>query len=324
MNVPKTFGRYEIVRRLGKSMTDVYLAIDTEATRRVALKMVPVNSASELVLEAERRGAAIQQGLHALDPRMLEIYEYGEMEDWFFVAMQYIEGKNIAEVLHADRAMEPIRAATIALEICEQLVKLHTCEPAVVHGDIKPSNVHLGLSDTVRLLDFGIAKTLRVDRDDTNHNFGSPGYCSPERLSSASVNPQADLWGVGATLYEMLAGTPPYQAESTRKLEGLIRSGRAPRALPNSVPEPLQAIVEKALALNPGDRYPSATDFQADLQAFLEHKETDAERTRKPHISPSSNSTMDAARAFFSRATKTMARAREKLTPRTAVAWFAL
>ena len=238
MNAPARIGRYEIVRRLGKSMTDVYLAIDTVENRKVALKLIPIggDAASQQVLEAERRGAAIQKELRALDPRMVEIYEFGEQDGFFFVAMQYVEGKNLAEVLRAEQAMDAVRAATIALEILEHLVKFHTWEQAVVHGDIKPSNIHLGHHDTVRLLDFGIAKTLRVDRDDTTHHFGSPGYCSPERLMRSAVDPQSDLWAVGATLYEMLAGVPPYQAESTRKLERLIRSKRAPRALPSRCP----------------------------------------------------------------------------------------
>ena len=123
--------------------------------------------------------------------------------------MQYVEGRNLAEVLERDRAIDPDRAAVIALEICEQLAKFHTWQSAVVHGDIKPSNIHLGPNDTVRLLDFGIAKTLRAIGDATAQQFGSPGYCAPERLARSQVDQQSDLWAVGATLYEMLAGVPP-------------------------------------------------------------------------------------------------------------------
>ena len=161
---------------------------------------------------------------------------YGEQDGYFYVAMQYVEGRNLAEVLRAERRIDPVRAATIALELCEQLGKFHSAHAAVVHGDVKPSNIHLGQHDTVRLLDFGIAKTLRADCDATEHNFGSPGYCSPERLARSEVDHQSDLWAVGATLYEMLAGAPPYQAENTRKLEAVIRSKRPPRALPAGVP----------------------------------------------------------------------------------------
>ena len=158
----------------------------------------------------------------------MEIYDSGDLDGYFFVAMQYVEGRNLAEVLQDDHAIDPYRAAVIALEICEQLAKFHSFESGVVHGDIKPSNIHISPNDTVRLLDFGIAKTLRADCNATIHNFGSPGYCSPERLSRSEVDQQSDLWAVGCTLYEMLTGVPPYQAENTRKLESLIRSKRPP------------------------------------------------------------------------------------------------
>jgi hypothetical protein len=304
-------------------MTDVYLAIDTVENRKTALKLIRSggDAVSQLVLEAERRGAAIQKELQSLDPRIIEIYDFGEAEGYFFVAMEFVEGRNLAEVLAAENAIDAYRAATIALEICEQLAKFHSWQSAVVHGDIKPSNIHLGLNDTVRLLDFGIAKTLRADRASTLHNFGSPGYCSPERLTRSEVDQQSDLWAVAATIYEMLAGAPPYQAESTRKLENLIRSGRPPRALPASCPRSLRAIVSKALAPNPQRRYGSAREFQADLQAFLEHKSTAAELERRAAWSP--NATIEAAREYFRKATRTVKRAQARLKFSTATAWFA-
>jgi serine/threonine protein kinase len=322
MNDPSRIGRYEIVRQLSSSMTDVYLAIDTVENRKVALKLIPpqADTASQLVLEAERRGAAIQQELRELDPRVIEIYEFGEADGYFFVAMQYVEGRNLAEVLASESTIDPDRAVSIALEICEQLVKFHSWQTAVVHGDIKPSNIHLGHNDTVRLLDFGIAKTLQPDCAATQHQFGSPGYCSPERLAHSEVDQQSDLWAVGATLYEMLAGAPPYQAESTQKLEDLIRSGRPPRSLPASCPKGLRAIVTKALTPDPRRRYASASEFQADLQAFLEHRTPAAELERRSSWSP--NATIEAARAYLRKATRTLSRARRSVRTGTAVAWF--
>jgi eukaryotic-like serine/threonine-protein kinase len=324
MSDPSRIGRYEIVRRLSSSMTDVYLAIDTVENRKVALKLIPpyADTEGQLILEAERRGAAIQQELRTLDPRVIEIYEFGEADGYFFVAMQYVEGRNLAEVLASENTIDPDRAATIALEICEQLVKFHSWQSAVVHGDIKPSNIHLGHNETVRLLDFGIAKMLQPDRATTLHHFGSPGYCSPERLANSEVDQQSDLWAVGATLYEMLAGVPPYQAESTQKLEDLIRSGRPPRPLPASCPKGLRAVVTKALAPDPRRRYGSAREFQADLQAFLEHRPPAAELERRSSWSP--NATIEAARAYLRKATRTLRRARRSVRAGTAVAWFAI
>jgi serine/threonine protein kinase len=288
------FGPYEIIRRLGKSVNDVYLARDTRADTQAALKLIKSgpDAASQLLLEAERRGAAIQQTLRALDPRVIEVYDYGDLDGYFYIAMQYVEGRSLAEVLKHDGRMGAYRAARVALEICGQLEKFHAFRPgdgaasAVVHGDIKPSNIHLGLNETVRLLDFGIAKTLRPNRDFTFHNFGSPSYCSPERLGRSQVDQQADLWAVGVTLYEMVAGAPPYQAEDTRKLERLIQSGRPPRALPASCPPPLKAVIGKALAPHAERRYKSAAAFGDDLRAFLEGAETTAAKEKRSPWKP--------------------------------------
>jgi tetratricopeptide (TPR) repeat protein len=324
MNPPTRIGPYEIIRRLGKSMTDVYLAMDTAENRKVALKLIPHGGdrATRLVIEAERRGAAIQQELHTSDPRMVEIYQYGDLDGYFFVAMQFVEGRTVADLLAADRALDPCRAGVIALEICEQLAKFHSCESAVVHGDIKPSNIHLSPNDTVRLLDFGIAKTLRADCNATGHEFGSPSYCSPERLTRAEVDPQSDLWALGATLYEMLGGVPPYQAEDTRKLEGLIRSKRPPRALPASCPAGLRAIVMKALAPDARQRYRSAVAFQADLQLFLERKPTQAEAEQRRKWNPSA--TLEVAREALRRVTRTARRKHSRsLRVLGAAAYFA-
>jgi len=315
MNAPARVGRYEIVRRIGKSMTDVYLATDILENRKVALKLVKTDGepVTRLIVDAERRGAAIQKELQAVDPRMVQVYDCGEQDGYFYVAMQYVEGRNLAEVLRAESRIDPVRAATIALELCEQLGKFHSAHAAVVHGDVKPSNIHLGQHDTVRLLDFGIAKTLRADCEATEHNFGSPGYCSPERLARSKVDHQSDLWAVGATLYEMLAGAPPYQADNTRKLEALIRSKRPPRALPAGVPRALRLIVGKSLAADAAHRYGSARAFEADLQAFLERRPTVAERERR------GSATVE---AVLRKATHTVAKARQRLQVVSAVGWF--
>ena len=320
MTAPSKVGPYEIVRQLGKSMSDVYLAIDTIENRQAALKLIRRDSDNftQQVLEAERRGAAILKDLETLDPRVIKIYDFGDLDGYFFVAMQYVEGRNLAEVLRAERALGPVRAAMVALAICEQLAKFHAGQVAVVHGDIKPSNIHLGPSDTVRLLDFGIAKLLRSNRHATLHNFGSPGYCSPERLTRSEVDQQSDLWAVGATLYEMLAGFPPYQADSTRNLENLIRSKRPPRALPASCPRPLRSIVAMALAPEPERRYSSASEFQQDLRAFLEHRPTIAEGLRGWNP----NATIEVARELLRKATRTLRRSRYWWEVAIAVAWF--
>lgn len=281
------FGKYEIIRKLSRSMTDVYLATDTETNRRVVLKLIEPSrdEYTQLIIEAEKRGAALQRQLHEIDRRILEVYECGEQNGCFFVAMEYCEGKTLAQILHVERRFEPKRAARSAAEICSQLKTLHSFvsdvdgrRTAIVHGDIKPSNIQIGPNGELWLLDFGIAKVITSTHNLTHHNLGSPSYCSPERISKSQVDPHADLWAVGVTLYEMLAGAPPYQAQNTRKLENLIQSRRPPRALPPNCPAPLKAIVAKALAADIQRRYPSAEAFAADLQSWLENRGTVAER----------------------------------------------
>ncbi len=299
----QNFGKYQIIHKLSRSMTDVYLACDTELNRRVALKLIEQSrdDYTQLVIDAEKRGAALQTQLHQLDPRILQIYEYGEQNGCFFIAMEFCEGKTLAQILQTERRLESRRAARYTAEICSQLKTLHSFVSgvngrgtAVVHGDVKPSNIQIGSNDpaaagshspnaqpALRLLDFGIAKVISSTRNLTHHNLGSPSYCSPERISKSQVDQHSDLWAVGVTLYEMLAGAPPYQAQNTRKLENLIQSRRPPRALPPDCPAPLKAVVAKALAGNIERRYQSAEAFAGDLDAFLEGRRTVAERERK-------------------------------------------
>ncbi len=281
------FGKYEITRKLSRSMTDVYLARDTELNRPVVLKIIEYSrdDLTQLVLAAERRGSLLQKQLHEIDPRILQIYDFGEQNNCFFVAMQYFEGRTLAQILQTEQRFEPKRAARYAAEICSQLRTLHSFvsdvdgrKKAVVHGDIKPSNVQIGANDELRLLDFGIAKVITLTHSLTHHNLGSPSYCSPERISKSQVDQHADLWAVGVSLYEMIAGVPPYQAESTRKLENLIQSCRPPHALPQDCPAGMKAIVAKALAADLAQRYTSAEAFESDLRAFIEDRPTVAER----------------------------------------------
>src|SRR6516162_125052 len=128
MMAPAHFDRYEIVRKLGRSMTDVYLAHDPSLNRKVVLKLVEQSSDNftRIVIEAERRGAEIQKQLHQIDSRVLEIYEFGDRGGYFFVAMEYFEGCNIAEILEAERRMDPRRAARYAVEVLSQLESLHS------------------------------------------------------------------------------------------------------------------------------------------------------------------------------------------------------
>ncbi len=281
-------------------MTDVYLARDVWTNQKLVLKRIEQSKDefTRIAIEAETRGAQIQKQLHQMDPRILAIYDCGDLGNFFFVAMEYCEGRSLAEILQGGGRLEPRRAARYAAEICSQLRTLHSFvtdyagrRTAVIHGDIKPSNIQIAAAkDEVRLLDFGISKNISATQNLTRHNMGSPSYCSPERLSRGQVDVNADLWAVGVTLFEMLAGTPPYQAQDTRQLENIIQSKRPPRALPDDCPTALKAIVSKALAGDLELRYHNAQEFENDLRAYLANQPVTATRDK---ASWDSNATID-------------------------------
>src|ERR1039457_2860755 len=208
--------------------------------------------------------------------------------------MEYVEGQDLADLMRQGPA-EVDDAADIALAICQTLHNAHTLEitidgkeyRGIVHGDIKPSNIRIGIENRVRVLDFGIAKALSLSRKLTRNEFGSVPYASPERLDSGDVNAMSDLWSLGVLLYELVTGSQPYQAESTERLERMIRSRIPAPPAPDPCPEALRRILLKSMDPEPERRYQSAADLAADLAAFRAggrvraETENDANATRR-------------------------------------------
>ena len=274
----RRIGKYEIGRKLGRGgMADVYLAEDTETGHTVALKLIEHGADADTVdaIEAERRGAELQARLAAVDPRVVRVYEAGDLESYFHVAMEYIDGQDLAELLRRGPLVIEFAVDT-AIAVAETLVNAHNLEASidgkefrgVVHGDIKPKNIRIDSRGEVRVLDFGIAKALSLSRRLTRNEFGSVPYASPERLDSGEVDALCDLWSLAVMLYEMATGLQPYHAESTERLESMIRSRIPPPPAPDPCPEPLRRIIVKATAPDAAMRYQSAREFADDLIAF--------------------------------------------------------
>jgi serine/threonine protein kinase/tetratricopeptide (TPR) repeat protein len=274
----RKLGHYEIIRKLGRGgMADVYLAQDTEANGVVALKLIEHSEDADTraSIEAEQRGAELQARLAAIDPRVTRVHAAGDLDGYFFVAMEYIDGQDLAELMkHGPLAVE--FAADAAIAVAQTLENAHNLQvviegkdfQGIVHGDIKPKNIRIDSHGGVRVLDFGIAKALSLSRRLTRNEFGSVPYASPERLDTGDVSAHSDLWSLAVTLYEMVTGLQPYHAANTEQLERMIRSRVPPPPAPDPCPEPLRRILAKAMAPDPEVRYAAARDFAADLGAF--------------------------------------------------------
>jgi serine/threonine protein kinase len=285
-------GPYEIVQPIGSGgMAQVFLAVDTRSQDRVALRLVPLGSDHEAreILDAERWGAMLQEEFSAVCPLVPRVYEHGELPDYFFVAMEYLDGENLSDVIARGR-VQPDRAVGITLELCAFLEAAHGFEVTVdgrplrslLHGDLKPRNVRVTSSGAVKVLDFGMAKALSLSRKVTRTDFGTLGYMSPERLESGEMDAQSDFWALGVMLYQMVSGAPPFAAPDTRRLERLIVSRRPPASLDSICTPALQAIVSKLLAPQPELRYPSAVAVRDDLGRYQAGHETQAQQEGWP------------------------------------------
>ena len=285
-------GPYKIVCEIGRGgMAVVFFATDSRDDRHVALKLVPISTDrdSHEVLEAERWGAKLQEQFCRISQNVPVVYEHGTDGGYFYVAMEFLDGRNLSEILSAG-ALAPERAIRVAIQLCQFLEAAHGFKATIdgrqlhslLHGDLKPRNIRLLSADQVKILDFGIAKALSLSRKVTRNDFGSLTYASPERLESGEIDTYADFWAVGVLLYEMLSGVQPYRAPDSRRLELRIRSLQPPESLGESCPPALRAVVAKLLAGHPADRYGDAGAIREDLECVQSGRVTQAEREGWP------------------------------------------
>jgi Protein kinase domain len=285
-------GPYEIGHEIGRGgMAVVFVATDSRDGRCVALKLVPAatDRDAQEVLEAERWGAKLQEQFCRISQNVPVVFEHGTEGGYFYIAMEYIDGRNLSEIL-ATGPLAPHRAVDIAIQLCHFLEAAHGFESTIdgrdlrslLHGDLKPRNIRVLRADRVKVLDFGIAKALSLSRKVTRNNFGSITYVSPERLESGEIDAYADYWAVGVLLYEMVSGVQPFRAPDTRQLELRIRSERPPDPLGAPCPPALRAVVAKLLARRPADRYADGRAIRDDLERVLSGDTTQAEREGWP------------------------------------------
>jgi serine/threonine-protein kinase len=258
-------GRYRIMRKLGAGgMANVYLAEDQELGRRVAIKILNDRHAGDdQFIERFRREAKNAAGLS--HPNIVSIYDRGEAEGTYYIAMEYLDGRTLKELI-VSRGPAPIKTA---IEYTRQILAAigHAHRNGIVHRDIKPHNVVVDSDGRLKVTDFGIARSGASQMTEAGSIIGTAQYLSPEQAKGAPVDQRSDLYAVGVVLYELLTGKVPFSGDTPLEIamKHLSKVPEPPSKLRPEVSDDLDMIVLRALAKDPEERYQTAEEMAADL-----------------------------------------------------------
>jgi serine/threonine-protein kinase len=294
--------RYHVIRKIGQGgMGAVYLAEHVRMGRRCAIKVMK-RSLSQDVGAVSRFAREAANASRINDDNVAHIYDFGETkEHGIYIAMEYVEGETLSKLISREGSLPPARVIGIAIQIANGLAAAHN--EGVIHRDLTPSNIIIGQgreqSELVKVVDFGIAKTMHDVSGPTRTGFivGTPQYMSPEQIIADPLDGRSDIYSLGCILYEMLVGTQPFGAfagpeQLTRRL---TEAPPRPRARVSDLPQVIDAVVVKAMARVPAERFQSAIEFRDALVAAAAEAEKSARRfswlRRKP-----GGSTQDVAR----------------------------
>ena len=260
--------RYRVLRKLGSGgMADVYLAEDQQLGRRVALKLLARRFAEdEQFVERFRREASSAAGLQ--HPNIVGIFDRGEWDGTYYIAMEYVEGRTLKDIVREKGPAPPEAAVDLTLQILRAARFAH--RRGIVHRDIKPQNVLVDHDGRARVTDFGIARAgTTPEMTETGSIMGTAQYLSPEQAQGKPVDARSDLYSIGIVLYELLTGRVPFDAESpvTVAMMQVNEPPIPPRQLVPEIPPELEAVVLRALEKLPERRFQDADEFIAALEA---------------------------------------------------------
>jgi len=266
-------GDYELLEEIARGgMGVVYKARQSSLKRIVAVKMIRSGELAD-EMEVKRFHTEAEAAAQLQHPNIVAIHEIGEHQGQHYFSMDFVEGKNLAQVANgkpiaARLAAEWLKAIAGAVQFAHQR--------GVLHRDLKPQNIMLDAAGQPRVMDFGLAKTLGGDSSVTNTGavMGSPSYMSPEQAMGRNdlVGPASDVYSLGAILYELLTGRPPFRGKSPMDTMSQVVNDEAapPRSLNAAAPVDLESICLKCLEKEPMRRYPTARELEADLGRFLD------------------------------------------------------
>ena len=261
-------GRYRVERELGRGgMAKVFLGTDTVLGRTVAVKVLAPQFADDdgFVQRFRREAQAAASIGH---PHIVSVFDTGSDDGVHYIVMEYVEGRTLAEFLAGGGRILPDRAIDIAMDVCQALEAAHA--RGVIHRDIKPGNIMLNPRGEVKVTDFGIARvTTTADTvAQTAAILGTASYLSPEQAQGQPVDARSDLYSLGCVVYEMVTGRPPFLGDSPVAVASkqVLEQPVPPSKLNSDVTPDLDAVILRALAKNPANRYQSAEEMRADLE----------------------------------------------------------
>jgi eukaryotic-like serine/threonine-protein kinase len=295
-------GRYRVLRRLGRGgMADVYLAEDEELGRRVAIKILNErHAADDQFVERFRREATNAAGLS--HPNIVSIYDRGEAEGTYYIAMEYLEGSTLKDLVVRRGPLPIDEAIGFARDTLEALRFAH--RKGLVHRDIKPHNVMCDSDGRVKVTDFGIARAGASQMTEAGSIIGTAQYLSPEQARGGVVDYRSDLYSLGVVLYELLTGTVPFTGDTPVEIamKHLSTVPEPPSARRPEIPPALDQIVLRALAKDPDERYQSAEEMDAELARVADGLPVSAETAEAATQVLAGAGTIDTASTMISKA----------------------